>query len=94
MIESSKDLLYIVIAFCILWFTIVICWMIYYIAMILREAYKTVKDIHEKINRVEVFFQILREKLEHSSYHLALLVEGIRKLIDVYNKKKVSGKKK
>jgi len=38
LIESSKDLLYIVLAFCLLWLTVFLSWLLYYLIAIVRDA--------------------------------------------------------
>ncbi len=93
MIETSKDLLYIVIAFCILWFTIFLCWMLYYIAMILRQANKMIKDWRERISRIEEFFASLKGKFEN----VGPILEGAKKVIGFIKEreeKKTKRKKK
>ena len=41
MFQSSQDLLYLVLAFCVLWFTIFLCWALYYVIMFLRDVRNT-----------------------------------------------------
>ena len=66
-IESSKDILYIVIAFCILWLTIFISWMMYYCITIIKQVNEMVKDVRVKLNLIESFINLMKEKLEKSS---------------------------
>ena len=98
MIESTKDILYIVIAFCILWFTIFLSWAIYYIAMILREFKKMLTDLRRKIELLEGVLKAFKEKLESTSSHMKLLVEtavNVAEFIkDRKDEKKTRGKKK
>jgi hypothetical protein len=97
MIGSTKDILYIVISFCILWFTIFVCWAIYYVAMILRESKKIIADVRKKIELIESLIMALKEKLEHTSSHMKLLVETIANVADFIKEKreeKKSEKKK
>lgn len=92
-LESSKDLLYVVIAFCVLWLTIFIAWVIYYLAMIMRQVYQVIKEMRERINKVDEIIKALKEKIEHSASYLVLISEGVKKLVEVV-KDKTSGKKK
>ena len=66
MINNSSDILYLVIAFCVLWLTIFMSWVIYYMAMILREFKKIIGDVRKKIELVESLIVALKEKLEHT----------------------------
>jgi Sec-independent protein translocase protein TatA len=75
MIESSKDILLIVLAFCVLWFTIFLCWAIYYVAMILREVKKMMTDVRNKFELVDKILMTLKEKLEHTSSYMKLFVD-------------------
>ncbi|MFA4941889.1 MAG: hypothetical protein WC582_04875 [Patescibacteria group bacterium] len=87
LIQDSKDLLYIVIAFCVLLFTVFSVWLIYYLAMIMRQAYKIVKETREKINKVDEVLKALKEKIEHSASYLVLISEGVKKLVEVIREK-------
>lgn len=81
MLETSKDVLYIVLSFCALWLTIFFCWVIYYLAMLLKQAYDLTRTIREKVDKVEGLIDAAKQKLERSSSHLALIAEGVGQLI-------------
>lgn len=82
LIQTSKDLLNVVIAFCVLWLTIFIAWFIYYLAMIMRQAYLATKDIRERIHKVDEAIKAFKEKIEHSASYLVLIGEGIKKIVE------------
>jgi len=97
MLESSKDILYLAISFAVLFIAIFSCWAIYYLAMILREFKKIVADVRKKIELVESLFVALKEKLEHTSSHMKLLVETAANLAEYFKERKQakkSGRKK
>ena len=77
MLETSKDALFMVLSLCILLVTIFICWVIYYVATIFREAKKAILDIRKKIELVEGLIKAAKEKLENTSSYVKLAVEGI-----------------
>ena len=81
MLETSQDLLYIVIAFCVLWLTVFLCWMIYYVAMLLKQAYDLTRSFKEKLEKVEGLIDLIKNKLEASSSHLTLVAEGVGQLV-------------
>lgn len=87
LIQDSKDLLYVVIAFCVLLFTVFSVWLIYYMAMIMRQAYKVVKETREKINKVDEILKSLKDKIEHGVSYLVLISEGVKKLVGVIREK-------
>lgn len=83
LIQTSRDLLNVVLVFCILWLTIFIAWFIYYLAMLMREAFKMTKEMHQRINRVDEVITAFKEKIEHSASYLLLIGEGVKKLVDM-----------
>jgi len=94
MLSTSKDILYIILSFCFLLFTIFICWAIYYVAMILRESKKIIADVRKKIELVESLIMALKEKLEHTSSHMKLLVETVSNLAEYFRERRGEKKSK
>lgn len=95
MLYTSKDLLYIVLAFFVLWLTVAVIflsWALYYFAKIVRDAYRIFGDMRQRLEAVDKFIHVLTEKLEHTSSYLALLVDGFGRLVTFLQEKK--GKKK
>jgi hypothetical protein len=96
MIETTKDILYLVISFVVLLLTIFLCWVIYYVAMILREVKKIVFDVRKKIELVETVLNVLKDKIEHTSSYMKLLVESAGNIVEFLKdrKEEKTGKKK
>lgn len=92
MLETSKDLLWIVLSFCILWFTIFVCWAIYYVIAMLKNVNDLVRDIKEKIGTVESFFTSLKDKIEKSSSSINALV-NVGNQVAQYVKSRTEDKK-
>ena len=90
MLETSKDLLYIVIAFCILWLTAFICWLLYYMISIIGNVRKVVKTVQDKVEKVEEVIELVKKKIESSATYLGLIVEGVGKLVDYFKTKQTS----
>ncbi|NQU84002.1 MAG: hypothetical protein HQ536_04810 [Parcubacteria group bacterium] len=82
MFETSRDLLYIVIAVCVGLFTIFSCWIMFYTILIVRNVFKVVHDIKEKFEKFE-------QALDRSATHLGLMVEVGKEFV-----KYVGGRKK
>jgi len=80
MLETSQDLLYVVIAFCVLWLTIFICWLLYYFIMLLKQAYDVTKAVRMTIVKVDALVDGAKKRLESSASHLSLLVEAVGQL--------------
>jgi len=81
MLETSKDLLLIVIAFSVLWITVFVCWGIYYLIMILKNFGKMTVSVREKLELVDKILKLVKEKLEKGSNHMALVSDSVIKLI-------------
>lgn len=96
MLETSKDLLFIVIAFCILWLTVFICWGMYYMVMMLKNFSRITTSIREKMEIVDKILKLVHEKLEKGSNHMAVLADSAIKLVGYFMEKqgKSAGKKK
>jgi len=88
MIEAI-DILYIVLAFSVLWFTAFLCWLIWQVAMILKNVNDTLTEAREKMSKIEATLAAIRERFDHATGSLSLLVEGGKKVMDyVVDKKK------
>lgn len=96
MIETTKDILYLVISFVVLLLTIFLCWVIFYVAMILKEFKKIVFDVRRKIELVETVLNVLKDKIEHTSSYLKLLMESVGNIVEFLKdrKEEKAGKKR
>lgn len=79
---QSQDILYIVLAFCALWVTAFMCWLIWQIAMILKNINDTMSEARVKIAKIEEALVGIRGRLEKATAGLSFLVEGIRKVVE------------
>lgn len=104
MLETSMDLLYIAIAFSVLWITIFVCWGLYYMISIMRNASKITVSVREKLELVDNILKLVKDKLEKGSNHMAILSDSAIKLVgflieknkqdSAKSKKKAAPKKK
>lgn len=99
MIADSKDILYLVLAFCVLWFTIFVCWLLYYFIAIMRDTRGMVKDVRDKIKKIDEAVRVVREKVEKSLSVFSVLADGFKYALKFlgeggYFRHKASPKKK
>lgn len=96
MLETSKDLLYIVIAFCILWLTVFICWAMYYAIAMMRNMYQVTLGVRDKLALVDKILKLVKDKLEKGSNHISLIADSVIKLVGLAMEKqqKAAGKKR
>jgi len=83
LVDTSKDLLFVVISFCILGLTVFIVWFIFYLAMMMRQFYQIIKETRLRLHKVDEVIKALKEKIEHSASYLLLIGEGVKKLVEV-----------
>ena len=88
MFETSKDVLYLVISFCIIWVTIFLCWVFYYLARILKNANQIVEEFRVRLQALSEAVDYIRGRVEQMSSLLTLVTEGASGLL-----KKVVAKK-
>lgn len=93
LINNSHDLLNIIIALSVLLFTVFSCWAIYYFARILQQMFKVIKETRDRLNKFDELVKLIKEKIEHSASYLPLIVEGVKKLVELM-KSRAEKKKK
>jgi len=94
MLETSKDLLNIVIAFCVLWFTAFVCWFIYYVINIIKRVAETMDQVAKMANGVNQFFDEAKTRMQKASSYLPLIIDGAKKLFEFAKEKKDGTKRK
>jgi len=94
LIETSKDLLYVVLTFAVLWFVIFFSWILFYVIMICRQAHKMVSVFRSKVEQVSQAAEKIKLKFENSSAYLGLIAQAVEKIVGfVVEKKSKKGKK-
>jgi hypothetical protein len=88
MIQTSQDLLFLVLAFCVLWITILFCWGLYYLVVMLRDAYKISKNVNRKIEAFGELIEALKSKVSTMGAFLTLFSHGLSAFIDHLKEKK------
>ncbi|HBK34646.1 MAG: hypothetical protein UU08_C0002G0041 [Candidatus Uhrbacteria bacterium GW2011_GWE2_40_58] len=79
---SPLDILYIVLAFCVLWFTAALFWLIWQVANIFRNVNVAITETREKLMKIEEAISFIRGKFEHATSNISLLVAGISKVVE------------
>lgn len=98
LVENSKDILYLVISFCVLWVTVFLCWMFYYAAKILKNTSQIVEEFRMKLHALTEAVNYIRGKVEGMSDVMAAATSGVGGLVkNVVSRKAkewMSGKEK
>ncbi len=93
-IQTSNDLLLVVIAVCVFALTVFLVWFIYYLAMIMRQAFLITKEMRQRINKVDQILNAIKEKIDHSTSYLLIIGEGIKKLVELVKERSANWEKK
>jgi len=83
MLETSKDVLNIVLAVSLFGISFFIIWALYYFVMVLRQVFKMVEGVKRKMDKVDETIDALKNKIENSSSYLLLIGEGVKKLVEI-----------
>lgn len=87
MLETSKDLLNIVIALAVLWLTVFLCWMIYYMAMILKRVNEVMEKVTGTLDAITGFFTKAKDKISSIGTTLATAMELGKKVVEIVKEK-------
>jgi uncharacterized protein YoxC len=89
--SSSKDVLFIVLAFAVLWLAIFLSWALYYLICILKDAKDTVHGVRRAANAIESAAGHFKGKFESLLNIVSVMGEGFQMFM---NRNDGSGKKK
>src|SRR3989344_1482866 len=90
MFETSQDILYVVISFCVLWATVFLCWMLYYVVRILKNANQIIEEFRVRLQTLSEAISYIRGKVEHMSGLLSMVTEGAGGLAKRFIQKKTN----
>ncbi len=91
-LATSKDILFIVLAFVSLWLAIFLSWTLYYLICILRDARDTVHGVKKAADAIESAASHMKDKFGSLLSVIPVMAEGIKVLIEKVGERK--GKKK
>jgi hypothetical protein len=93
-IETSKDLLFIVLAFCILWLSIFLSWLLYYLIAIVRDAESLVRQVRHAVDKIDELAHAAHEKMERSAASFTLIAQALKEVVSwAIKEKMLKGKK-
>lgn len=76
MIESSKDILNLVLAFSVLWVAIFLSWFLFYLGETTKNINKIIVETEEKIHSLFSAIDFIRDKMGLLSSAVSYLVQG------------------
>ncbi|NMB48779.1 hypothetical protein GYA13_05110 [Candidatus Kuenenbacteria bacterium] len=90
MLDSSKDLLFVVLAICAIAFTTFACWLIYYFIAIVKDVYSVTKGIKKKVDLLDDILKTIKEKINSTASYVGLIFNSVEKIVDYFQQKKTS----
>jgi predicted PurR-regulated permease PerM len=79
---GTQDILFIVLAFCALWFTAFICWLLYQVAMLIKRLHGLVDDVKVKLNDLEEAIMGMKRKFDGNVALITSIADGIKKIME------------
>lgn len=90
-LANVQDIFYLVAAVCLVWITVFLCWALFEIGRLGKQANDVVSDTREKIDRVEDVASNLIEKLTSVSSYVGLIAEWGKQLAGYVGDRKDEG---
>jgi len=87
------DILYIVLAFCILWISAALFWLIWQVATVLRNVNEGIGELRTSIIKIEKALTGIKYRFEHATTSIGGMVQGVGKVIDYAIEKKGKAKR-
>lgn len=81
LISTSKDLLFVVLAFCALWLTVFLSWLMYYLIAILRDTEKVMRAVTCVVEKVDQLTHAVHDKFERSASSMSLVGQALKELV-------------
>lgn len=91
-LATSKDILFIVLAFAVLWLAIFLSWALYYLIAILKDARDTVNGIKKASDAIESAACHVKDKMGAFMNIASIGVDGVKMFMEKMGDRK--GKKK
>lgn len=84
LLTSSQELLYLVIAICLVWFTVFLCWLLYQAARVLQNANRVVESLAHKLELINDAVQYMRSKVDGVSKNMGVVSSMIAGLAEKF----------
>lgn len=82
-IDSTRDVLYLVLAIAVIWVAVFLCWALYELGKLLHQTNRVVTETEQKILRIERGVMAVKDRLESSVSYLGILAEGGKALLGI-----------
>ncbi|OGG86521.1 hypothetical protein A3B87_01535 [Candidatus Kuenenbacteria bacterium RIFCSPHIGHO2_02_FULL_39_13] len=94
MFDSSKDVLFYIIAIAVVALTAFTCWLLYYFIAIIRNVYGLSRSLKKKMDLVEDILTSIKANVANAANYIGIVVSGIDKIVNYVQQKKATDKSK
>lgn len=81
------DILYIVLALCVLWFTLFLCFVLYQAAVLMKRIHGLVDEMRARVVSLEEAILSMRRKFDGNIAMVSGIADGIKKIIEALRNK-------
>lgn len=85
---TPLEILYIVLSFCVLWFTAAVFWFFWQLATVLKNLNDTISDARDKMHKMEEALSGIRDKFDRASSLVGLGANTAAKAVEYMIDKK------
>lgn len=93
-LETSQDVLYITVSICTLVFTGFLCWVLFYLAHLLKQSNQITEELHGKIQDWTEAVDEIKERVMNTAATLSTLGDQVGRVIDFINRRRESGQER
>jgi hypothetical protein len=86
---SPLDILYIVLAFCVLWITAALFWLLWQIASTIKRVNDTLHSAQDTFCRVQETLEGIRQRFDHTSTALGAVMHTATKAVEYLIEKRL-----
>jgi chorismate synthase len=87
---TPLEILYIVLAFCVLWVSAVVFWLLWQVASIMKRANDTMSLVHETLSKMEQAMDGIRKKFDSTGAALGAVVHTTGRAVEYFLDKKMN----
>jgi hypothetical protein len=88
-LSNPLDLLYFILAIAAIWIAVMLTWLLFEAALMLRRANTVVKEAMDRLGRFERSVLSIKDRLESSASYLGAITEGGKVLMGYLHDKQV-----
>lgn len=90
LLETSQVILYITVSICTLVFTGFLCWVLFYLAHLLKQSNQITEELHTKIQDWSEAVDEIKERVMNTAATLTTLGDQVGRVVDFINRRRDS----